>query len=1380
MPPNPRLWTTFNFPIFISTCQTLIIVLSRKLSLLLCVLLCAGVASASDHPVKYIGIEHGLSNNAVTTIYQDKQGFMWFGTYDGLNRYDGYSFQVFRNNVGDTNSLIGNSIYTLAGDSKDNIWIGGQKGACILNYKQKKITRLKYQPARSAVVQWLRDDIHIIHPVKEGLVLVGTNHLGLIVFENGNTTGKQILLPDGITSSYDVTAIETDPATSTIWIFVQQLGLCKYEAATGKLKLVNNNLPEANCMRRSKDGHVWLGSQNGLYEYDPASNIYSVNRVVTKGKVVHIHEDHNGVLWIGSDGGGLLVMEKGGAIARPFITQEGTPAINSNAVYAIYEDKEGRKWIGTLRGGINTIEPNPETFQLVTYKSATHRSPASNFILSFAEDKQHNLWVGTDGAGLRYWDRKTNTFTEYFYDDQPNALSSNFITSLVCDASNQVWIATWAGAISRFDPATKRFKRYACFNPVTKAFENNVWALYKDKQDRLWASATNDGSLYQYNKATDKFELFDNAISNLQCLAQDAQGNLWGGNYSSLVRIDPVSKLRRTYNIGYTIRCIHEDSRRRLWIGTQEDGLLLFDPDTGKYQRFTTNEGLANNTVLRLLEDDKQNLWLSTFNGLCRFNPDKKTFRNFFQSDGLQSNQFSFNAALALSSGEMAFGGIRGFNIFYPDSVREQVSVPKIFLAGLSIDNAPAETAKYLSSRRGYAMPVIKVPFNRAVLSLDFLALDYSGADKISYAYYLENWDKNWNYVNNIRTANYSHLREGEYFFRVKVKTEDGKWSEGKQLLQVIVLPPWYRTWWAYSLYVITIGLGIYLYVMYSRRQERLKYEIKLAHLENEKDKELNEKKLSFFTHISHEFRTPLSLIINPLKDFVQKKDKQSNSGDLDIAYRNARRLLSLVDQLLLFRKADSGADILKITRIDVVHLCNEVYQCFVQQARARNIRYNFNTTEDRFDIHADYEKIEIALFNLLSNAFKFTPDGGTIDFNLYCSEQTISISVRDTGCGIDISDSDRIFKKFQQASTNRSHGTGFGIGLYLVKHFIESHQGNIEVKSKLNEGTMFTITLPAGTRNVTGSETSTDLSNKHELLDELREEETLLAETGISLYTDQGKSVDEVVTEKKIILVVDDDKEIREYMRHIFGDRYILYMAENGTAGLQSAEQHMPDLVISDIHMHEMDGLELCARLKQSERLGHIPVILLTAASSTDTHLKGIEGGADDYITKPFDSKLLQARVETILKNRNILQRYFFDSITLQESAIKVPAEYRDFLRRCISIVEENLDTEDFTIQKFCKAMGMSRSSLYQKVKQISGQSLNAFIRSIRLRRAAVLMIRENMNVNQASFQVGIGDVRYFREQFVKLFGMTPSDYIKKYRQTFSGDLNLIKGNGQ
>jgi signal transduction histidine kinase/CheY-like chemotaxis protein len=1055
--------------------------------------------------------------------------------------------------------------------------------------------------------------------------------------------------------------------------------------------------------------------------------------------------------------------------------------VNSNAVYSIYEDADGRKWIGTLRGGVNMIESRTSSFTHITYNPPGNDNLVNNFILSFCEDEKNNVWIGTDGAGLRYWDRKKNSFTQYNNNSaSKNSISSNFITSIIRDLNNEIWVSTWLGAINRFDKTTGSFTRYDCFNPVTREKENNVWLLYQDAQNRLWASATNEGSLYLFNRQNDRFELFDQHVNNLQCLAEDRAGGFWGGNYSTLIRIDRNNKKHQSFNIGYTLRCIHEDKKQNFWIGTQEGGLLLFDRKTGKYKRFTTSDGLPGNTILRMLEDSVGNLWLSTYNGLCRFNPQTKTCRNFSQSDGLQSNQFSFNAGLALSTGEFLFGGIKGFNIFYPGNVRDEKEQPALFLSGLKINNTPAEeNEQYVTAKTRDRIDQVTIPFDQAVLSLDFLALEYSGADKINYAYFLEGWDKDWNYVNRIRTANYSRLQEGKYFFKVKIMNRDGTWGNETQLLQIIILPPWYRTWWAYLLYMACFAGAIYVYIRYTRTQERLKYEIKLAHVENEKEKELMEKKLTFFTNISHEFRTPLSLIINPVREAIHS-GKNGPRNDLKIAYRNARRLLSLVDQLLLFRKADNGNDTCKISAIDLIQLCDEVYQCFVHQARTKHIDYHFETTIPSLTIYADYEKIEIALFNLLSNAFKFTPEQGTITFSVRETNKTVILEIRDSGCGIDAADSQRIFEKFQQAGHGKRQ-SGFGIGLFLVKQFIESHQGTVTCTSALKQGTTFTITLIKGISHLSADcdYVTSDPNEKNKLLQELAadvEQQPEEEEVETLPANQDGKQAEEVVTGKRSILLIDDNKEIRQYLQQIFGNNYLVYSADNGDEGYKLAMQHIPDLVISDINMQGMDGLELCSKLKQSDILGHIPVILLTASTAIDMKLKGIEGGADDYITKPFDKTLLQAKVETILRNRNLLQRFFFDNITLKETSTKVPAEYQEFLRKCIAVIEQNIDTEDFTIKKFSKAMGMSHPALYNKVKSISGQSLNAFIRSIRLRRAAVLMLTENMNIRQAAFQVGINDVRYFREQFVKVFHMTPSEYIKKYRHSFNRDHNVIK----
>lgn len=700
-----------------------------------------------------------------------------------------------------------------------------------------------------------------------------------------------------------------------------------------------------------------------------------------------------------------------------------------------------------------------------------------------------------------------------------------------------------------------------------------------------------------------------------------------------------------------------------------------------------------------------------------------------------------------------------------------QSPVPPVWLTAVKVNNTSiTELDKYITSRSREEVEEITVPYDKATISVDFVALEYTSPDKINYAYRLKGWDNNWVNAGQTRTANYTHLREGHYVFEVRASNADGIWGPDQRTISVTVLPPWYRTWWAYLLYIgSTIG-AIYLYVSYRAREEKLKYEIRLAHLENEKEKELSEKKLAFFTNVSHEFRTPLTLIINPLKELIQRQEIDG----LGIVYRNARRLLSLVDQLLLFRKADQEGDQLNISRLNLVHLGQEVFQCFSQQAQSKHIDFQFKCQIDTIWLYGDSEKLEIVLFNLLSNAFKFTPDNGSIILEVTEAEETATIIIKDSGRGISGNAGNRIFEKFSRARDQKdSLQTGFGIGLYLVKHFTEKHHGHISYQSEVNQGTAFMITLKKGSAHFTGMELREEAPQKSAFLEELAPP----VENPVA--TASGKDAElptTTITEKKSILLIDDHDEIRQYLQQLFRDKFIVYEASDGITGFAAVQKFMPDLVISDIQMDGMDGMELCNRIKQTDTVSHIPVILLTGSSAPDTRIKGLEGGADDYITKPFDKDFLMAKVNNIIKNRNLLQQYFFDNITLKNSNIKVPAEYQDFLKRCIEIIENNLDDETFSIKKFTLEIGMSHSSLYKKVKSISGQTINSFIRSIRLRKAAVLLLKENYTITQAAMQVGIGDIKYFREQFVKLFGMNPSDYVKKYRHSFNRDFNVTE----
>lgn len=1328
-----------------------------------------------DNPIKFLDISDGLSNNSVTTIFQDSDGYLWFGTYDGLNRYDGYNFRVFRNRINDKKSLFFNTIYNIEGDSKKNIWVGGSNGVCIYSKTTATFHPVEYTSSNKKT-KILKDIIHQMRSVSNDLVLVASQNLGLIAFENGSFVGKQIplkVLGNNIsTDNYDAIALQDDTKKGCCWIHVRNIGICSYNYKSKSLSVVFPLSKEVKSMKLSSDGNLWLGTDEGVFLLNTKSGALSENYFSNKCSVTDILLDKKKDIWISTDGCGIYKIIGTNKKAIPSNVVNGVPLAKSNSVWSLYEDKTGNKWFGSLRGGISMLSNTPKYFKSIRYNAA---NPAENFILSFCEDEKKNLWVGTDGAGLKYWNRKTNTYSNY-----NNKLSSPFITGIVRDNNNEIWLSTWNGGVNKINPKNNSVTAYSCFNPFTKQVEKKIWLMYKDSKSNIWASATNEGCLYWFDRAKNNFVLFDKSITNLQSLTQTSDGKLWGGNYTSLFSLEKNTKKITKTNIGNPIRCIHEDKDKNLWLGTQEGGLLLFDRKTSTFKRLTTDDGLPSNTILRMLEDKEGNLWMSTYNGVCRFDKKRKTFRNFSVNDGLQSNQFSFNAGLKLDTGEFLFGGINGFNIFFPEAIKGFNQQNNLLLTNFYVNNQPIEESKndLVSEWESGKIKEVSLPYDQTTLSLEFVALDYNNADKINYAYYLEGWDAQWNYVGQARKANYARLTEGKYTFTVKTTNFKGGWNKEISLVTIEILPPWYRTWWAYTLYLAALAGMLFAYLEYHKNKEKLKYKVKIAELESKKEKEVAEKQSSMFTYISHEFRTPLSLIINPLKKAVQKESVQNGSSgsDLAIAHRNARRLLSLVDQLLLFRKAENDADSLRLSNINVNNLCNEVYQCFVNQAKEKNITYKFDIPQHDIEMIGDYEKIEISLFNLMSNAFKYTPAGGEIILKLSENDKEVILAISDNGDGIEKKDIDVIFEKFRQINSKVSVGTGFGIGLYIVKYFVDKHKGTVNCSSEAGEGSTFTLTFRKGNSHFKDIEITDVVAKRSQLFDELILDDAQENNQFLNSMVSENDFQKIMLTEKRTVLIIDDNAEIRSYLIKLFSESYIVYNAENGEEGLKLTKKHMPDLVISDITMEQMDGLELCRKIKQSDSLSHIPVILLTASKNPETHLQGITDGADDYITKPFDDDILLARVESLLRNRSNLRTYFLDSITLKENAQKVPVEYQEILKKCIDILEANIHKKDFTIKNFALEMGMSHRTLYTKIKIISGQTLNAFIRSLRIRRAAMLMLTEDMNIAQASAEVGFEDPKYFRQQFVKLFGMTPSEYIKKYKNSFNSDLNIIK----
>jgi len=1315
--------------------------------------------------VKYIGVEHGLSNNVVNSLYLDRFGFMWAGTYDGLNRYDGYNFKVFRNNWGESNSLVNNHITVLNGDNLDRIWIGTQKGASYFSYADSKFHQFLFEESGKNIP--LTASITSIAINSASTVFVGTDESGLFELKKASGIAKKIRFRKS--KNYTIKALCID-ANQVLWLFIKDFGLCRYDAVRSEILLVKRDVKNVTSIINGSGNLLWLGTEQGLYQFDKISNaLIKPANYLENDNIMNLMLDRQGKLWISTDGGGVVVFDTRSKKINRLSAGKEKGLLSSNSVAQVFEDKEARKWIATLRGGLNIIDQQSTQFQSIKRDALNSNSLVNNFVLSFSEDENQNIWIGTDGGGLSLWNRKKNTFTNYVKTTNPNSLTSNFVTSILNDSANNIWVSSFSGGIDRFQKSTGQFIHYSCYNSVKGVDDVNIWKLYQDRSGNLWAGTTRGGALYRYNKAADKFELFDNNLKDIHAIFQDAEGNLWAGNYTELIKIDPLKRNHHFIKINQAIRTINEDSKHQLWIGTEGGGLIQFNPKTKKIKRYIQSDGLPNSSILNILTDAKDNLWCSTYNGLSKFDFREKKFKNYYTSDGLQSNQFNYNAALKLKDGAFLFGGINGFNLFYPDSIKENKRIPRVVITDFRINNVPLDEDSSYKNTSIVNLQKIEIPYNSAVISVDYAAIEFSFQEQISYAYYLEGWDRNWNYVNKLNTAYYSRLNEGEYKLHIKSTDTEGAWSNNERVILIKILPPWYRTWWAYGIYLFLFSAAYYLFQTYRNRQRNLKHEVEITNLKMEREKDLNEKKLNFFTNISHELRTPLTLIVNPIKDILNGKEPGQEKNDLNVVYRNSRRLLSLVDQLLLFRKTESENDALNIVKINLFKFAKEIFLCFGYLAKNNNIDYTFQCDDEEINIYGDRDKLEIVFFNLLSNALKFTPKGGFVKFKITTIGNEVKIEVADNGPGIPEGVGEKLFDKFYKVISKESLKMGFGIGLYLVKSFVELHKGKISFHSEKGIGTSFFIEMPFG-EPIDYSE-SAGIENELTYVNELIAQEEL--EEAVADKNNVG-NLELLISDLNSILVVDDNTEIIDYIRQIFQENFKIYKATNGIEGLTSCKEFLPDVVISDVNMDGMNGIELCKAIKNDSALSHIPVILLTADPNAETRLKGIEVGAYDFISKPFDKELFTAKINGIIKNRTNLQSYFYNEITLKSDTHKVSQEDKGFLLKCITIIENNLTEERFSVKILAADLGMSHSNLYKKIKATSGQSVNGFVRFIRLRKAAELLINTNLNINEAAFRVGINDIKYFREQFQKLFKLTPSEFVKKHRKTFHKYYNI------
>ena len=1316
--------------------------------------------------------ENGLSQNSVLAIAQDHTGFIWLGTSYGLNKFDGRGFKIYKNDPGNKTTISGNYVLCALNDSKNELWFGTSYG---LN---------KYIPQTDSFTSFLVADsteqnkissniINCLFEDSRGILWVGTNKGLNRLTDRDKYTFESY--QNGLAGA-DVRTIFED-SKHQLWIGTTQ-GLTKMVFGMTAIRYYNfknvasdeGSLSDnfITSIAEDRQKNIWIGTKNGgLNRLNfPQANFTRFQHPVNGSGLIHnnirkILTDQKGNLWIGTLEG-LSILDPVNLTFESYQHEpENRTSLSQNSLYAIFQDKSGSIWLGTYYNGVNVVYSHQTPFRIFRTGKSKY-SINHNVVSSVTRDKTGDLLIGTEGGGFNYLDDKTGIVTNF--KSLPNAsagISSNLVKGIAQDDDKNLWIATHLGGLNRYNPVSKKFTVFRN-NPDdhSSISSDNVSAIMEDSRGRIWVGTDQNGvnllnkktgKFHRFNiKTKDPFKLSGNFIRNFY---EDSKGNIWIGTTEGLNMLTADStkilwmdsKIKTSKNrFPNIINCVMEDASGIIWIGAYYGGLTRFDRTAKTFITYKQKDGLPNDNVLGILDDEKGNLWLSTSDGLSRFDIKKKNFKNYTASDGLPGNEFTANTFYKDKTGEMFFGGLNGLVSFFPNAIQTNEFAVPVVLTSLKLFNKPVTIGaedglleKDISLTRE-----ISFSHDQNIFTVDFALLNYIKPDKNKYAYQLEGFEKDWNYVRT-SSATYTNLPSGTYTFVVKGANNDGVWSREPARLIIHVLPPIWKTWWAYCLYFIVITSVIlfvtrYFYLSALFRREH----------------ELHQIKLDFFTNVSHEIRTHLTLIQGPVEKLIMaKKEDSLIQSHLIQVRKNADRLLKLVSELMDFRKAETNHLKLLVTQNDIIPFLKDIFGDFSFPSEYREIKSVFQSNAEKIDVYFDVEQMEKVFFNILSNAYKFTQDGGKIEVLVEEKENSVDIRVVDNGKGIAPQYLNKLFVNFFQVYDHGNQNTGYGIGLALSKSIVELHQGSLTVESRLAQNnktgrTCFTITLLKG--------------NAHFAPGQLRTDMVLQESRAISSVDDfaENNLIQIMPGEKLTLLLVEDNAEVRTFLAESLCETYEVFQAENGEQGWESATELIPDLIISDVMMAEMDGLTLCKKLKTDERTSHIPVVLLTAKASVSHQVSGLETGADAYISKPFSLKVLELSLRNLLTARELMRQKYSRQVTLEPKNIPINTVDELFVNRIIQITEELMDNPEFGVAMLSQKIGMSQSVLYKKLKAVTDMSVNDLLKSIRLKKAAQLLQQHNMTVYEVAYAVGYDDRKYFSKEFKKHFGKTPSEY--------------------
>ena len=1287
-----------------------------------------------DYRYRHITMNDGLSANAVRNIVQDDQGFIWFGTDNGLCRYDGVKVQPYRINELGYNQYISS---LLVDDGQ--LFIGTAQGVFLLKYKDQTITRLPINISSTVT--------SIAHDKEDGLWI---STYGQGVWQYIPNTGK--------TKHYDIK--ETSGAVAQVYVdnnnqvwtvtnwgapVIQRLNRLhnEFEAVNLSSPLLPSLNYNALRMLQTRDGRMWLGTwENGLMLLHSNGQLEQVLSPDLSKAGSHIHtlyELSDDCICIGCDDGAICFNPH----TREWHHLLGKQSLKARFVYAITSDKEGGLWMGTFYGGVSYISPVGKRFEAFTVENGL----SGNVISRFCEDNHGRIWVASDDGGLMCYLPKEQRFSNYPH----QALLSRLNAHALCMAGNELWIGTYTDGVQVMNLETGQLHQYTQTSSPNSLDNSSCYALYSDERGRIWAG-TMEG-LNLYNRTKNQFERIANLNAMVIDIDKDRAGNLWISTQGNgLWKYHVATKKLKQYKHedadkqslpDNQVNCCLVDEAGKLWVGTL-DGLCSYNPRTDDFTYVDLD--VANHDVMGIIEDQGA-LWLSTERGIVRFEPGsgevdsekhpltQPQTQRFTRHDGLVSEQFQPNACLKTKDGCIYFGSTTGFNSFYPYQIKANSVMPPVYVTSLEILNREERNADGLPLDLTLTKQITIGYGDSKMVTLSFASLSYCSPEKIQYAYMLEGFDRDWNYVGNQNRATYTNLPAGTYTFRVKATNNDGIWSDNEAELKIIVHPPFWWSWYAKIVYLLLIVATMWLYVRY-----------RVSLVENRHQREMREARLQFFTMIAHEIRTPVSLIIGPLEKIMKHG---TPSEDMKVIDRNAHRLLELVNQLLDFRKVEQQSLVMHFATHNIYQLMVSVSERFAPTFEQNGKHFIVEYPSEHFTAIVDKEAIIKTISNLLTNANKYTKD----QVRLSCSEEPdgehLRISVSDNGVGIRQVDQERIFQPFFQAEGNQP---GTGIGLNIVKNIVTRHHGTISVDSEIGKGSTFTIILPV-IQTVTEPIEPANPSEPKAI-----DDHTAPAQSSNTTINYQQSTVNN----QQSMLIVDDSEDMRQFLENNFKDKYHIITAGDGIEALHLLQKHQVSIIISDWMMPRMDGAEFCRRVRQNPLTSHIPFVMLTAKTDDNSKVKGMDVGADAYIEKPFSVQYLEACIRNILQIRRQLMEKFSTQPLEPVTEIAQNSTDNEFLKKMNQIIEENFSNSELNVDFLAERLNISRSGLFAKIRTLADVTPNEMIQIVRLKRAAQLLHEGGHMVSEVGYMVGFSNPSYFSKCFQKQFGIRPAEYMK------------------